>query len=144
MARSDASSGSEFLDVLKKIGLRATRQRLSLLKVVYDNPEIPMSIDELLSHLDDDFDRVTVYRIVECFTEKGLLEKVHHVSNSVKVVLSPNFIKGKHQHLVTCRICGSTYKASICLQPGWQDKLKGLGFKELSHNLTFSGVCANH
>ena len=129
--------------LLRKAGLRATRPRHEVLKIILENPNTPMSIDELVELLPKGFDRVTAYRIVNSFAEKGLLEKINHLSNTLKVILSPR-LREKHQHLVTCRLCGSTYTANICVQPGWREKLTRLGFTNVSHNLSFTGVCADH
>ncbi len=136
-------SEREIDELLKNAQLRATRHRHEVLKIILENPNTPMSIDELVEHLPEGFDRVTAYRIVNSFAEKGLLEKINHLSNTLKVILSPSLRK-KHMHLVTCRLCGSTYTANICVQPGWREKLARLGFSNVSHNLSFTGVCGNH
>lgn len=133
----------EIEDLIKKTGLKATRQRQEVLGVILKNPNTPLSIDELVELLPEGFDRVTAYRIVNSFAEKGMLEKVNHLSNNLKVILAPS-LKKQHQHLVTCRLCGSTFTANICVQPGWREKLANLGFSDVSHNLSFSGICANH
>ena len=64
--------------LLKNAGLRATRRRQQVLKVLLDNPNDPMSIDELVDQLEPGFDRVTAYRIVNCLAENGIAEKVSH------------------------------------------------------------------
>jgi len=137
------SGDHEINELLKEVGLRVTRQRQEVLELLLMNSSTPLSIDEITSKLSHGFDRVTTYRIINSFTEKGLLEKVNHISNNLKVVVSPR-LKKKHQHLVTCRLCGSTYTANICVQPGWQEKIARMGFKDVSHNLSFTGICANH
>ena len=129
--------------LLKNAGLRVTRHRQDVLKTLFDNPNNPLSIDELVECMDSGFDRVTAYRIVNCFTERGLAERVTHLSNIVRYTLAPSLAK-KHEHLVTCRVCGSTLTAKICVQSGWQDKLARLGFKDVSHNLSFTGICSHH
>lgn len=129
--------------ILKKAGLRATKQRVEILSIILKNPNSPMSINDLVDHLPDGFDKVTAYRIINSFTEKGLLEKINHLTNNLKVILSPSLMEG-HRHIITCRVCGTTYTADICVEPGWREQLSELGFKEVSHNLSFTGVCAKH
>ena len=125
------------------MGLRATRQRQDVLQVLRDNPNTPLSVDELVDELPRGFDRVTAYRIVNTLAEKGLVEKVNHLSNNLKVLLSPSLNK-RHEHLITCRICGTSSTAKVCVEPKWQDKLSRLGFSNVSHNLSFTGVCEKH
>lgn len=134
---------SDVETLLKNAGLRATRQRQKVLKVLFDNPNNPMTIDELVDQLGEGFDRVTAYRIVNCLSENGIAEKVSHLSNTVKVTLSPS-LQSHHEHLVTCRLCGSVSTVQVCVQSDWQDKLSHLGFKDISHSLSFTGVCAKH
>lgn len=138
-----SSEKSEVEVLLKKSGLRITGQRREVLAKILEYPNTPLSIDDLVSMLSDGFDRVTAYRIVNSFANKGLVEKVNHLTNNLKVILAPS-LKKKHQHIVTCRVCGSTYTAKICVQPGWRDQLARLGFTDVSHNLSFSGVCGAH
>ena len=102
-----------------------------------------MSIDEVNDKTESVINRVTVYRVINCFAENGIIEKVHHNSNLVKVVLSPEH-KDSHEHIVTCRICGDSYTTHICVEPGWKKNLERLGFKNVSHNLSFNGICSNH
>ena len=129
--------------LIRQAGLRLTKTRREVLKVVSANPYTPLSIDDLVDLLPDDFDRVTAYRIINSFAEKGLLEKVNHLSNTLKVILAPR-LTNKHQHLVTCRLCGSTLTSNVCVESDWQEKLAALGFTDVSHNLSFTGVCADH
>lgn len=128
---------------LRNAGLRVTRQRKEVLELLIKNSNTPLSIDEITAELSDGFDRVTTYRIINSFTEKGLVEKVNHLSNNLKVTLSPR-LKNKHLHLVTCRVCGSTFTANICVQAGWKKKIEKMGFKDISHSLSFTGVCSAH
>lgn len=130
-------------NILRNVQLRATRHRQEVLQVLLENPTTPMSIDQLVERLPKKFDRVTAYRIVNAFAEHGLVEKVSQLSNTVMVILSPDLVK-KHEHLVTCRICGSVSTVKICVQPGWRQELDRLGFTQISHNLSFTGVCSNH
>ena len=130
-------------NMIKKAGLRLTSPRRQVLRVIMKNPNKPLSIDELLTLLPANFDRVTAYRIINCFADKGLVEKINYMSNNLKVVVSPRLRK-THKHIVTCRICGSTFTAGVCVQADWREKLSGLGFTDVSHNLSFSGICSNH
>ena len=123
--------------------MKATRHRQEVLRVLLENPNTPMSVDELVNCLQDNFDRVTAYRILNCFADAGLAERVTHHSNTLRFTLAPNQTN-KHQHLITCRLCGSTMTARICVQPSWQEKLARLGFTDVSHNLSFTGICSEH
>ncbi len=129
--------------VIKNGGLKVTRTRKEVLQVLFDHINNPLSIDEILEKLPEGFDRVTAYRVIHDFADHGIIEKLNHLSSHLKVLLSPK-LKKNHHHIVTCRICGNTVTANICVQAGWQEKLSHLGFKDLSHHLSFSGVCSQH
>ena len=129
--------------ILKEFDLKVTKRRKEFLEFLLKFPETAFSIDEIVSRLKVDFDRVTAYRIIEAFSEKGILQKVSLFSNIIKVIISPK-INDSHKHLISCRFCGITFTTSACVQEGWRDKISKLGFKDISHNLTFSGVCQNH
>lgn len=143
LAIKASNTEDETKAILKNVELRATRHRQEVLQVLLEHPTTPMTIDQLVERLPKNFDRVTAYRIVNTFAENGLVEKNSQMSNTMKVMLAPDLIK-RHKHLVTCRICGSAYTVNICVQAGWRQKLSRLGFTNISHNLSFSGVCANH
>ena len=136
-------SATMLVEMIKKFGLRVTQQRVLVLKQFFDRPNNPMSVDELLVSLPSGFDRVTAYRIVNCLADKGIVEKTGHFSNTLKFILSPS-VQQKHEHLVTCRVCGLTTIVRTCVQSGWRNKLDHLGFTDVSHNLSFTGVCAAH
>ena len=120
--------------ILKSKGMKSTLQRKKVLDFLIQNDEQAFSIDELVANLAGNFDRVTAYRIINVFSKKGLLEKINHIDNSLKVILSPK-VKHSHRHLVTCRICGDTVVANVCVQNNWQQKISNLGFKDISLSL---------
>jgi len=46
--------------------------------------------------------------------------------------------------LMSKRLLKSAFAAELNVQSGWREKLARLGFQDVSHNLTFTGVCADH
>lgn len=73
---SDAPTDSALRAQLRRSGLRATRSRLTVLRLLH-GAEAPTSHPELTERLaDDGWDRATLYRNLVDMTEAGLLRRV--------------------------------------------------------------------
>lgn len=67
------------MDLAKRIknsGLRITDGRISILGFFEKNAGLGLSIHDLLSVFSEDLDKVTLYRTLHSFEEKGLIHKV--------------------------------------------------------------------
>ena len=100
----------EMLDVMD---LGATPNRLRVLEVIGGNPS-PMgaqAIYETLSRAAN-INRVTVYRILDLLTAKGLVTRLSGLGRGLVYGLAPNENHPPHPHF-QCRSCG----ALQCMQP---------------------------
>jgi Fur family ferric uptake transcriptional regulator len=61
--------------VLREHGLKATPQRIDVLKVFMERSKV-MNWEILNKYLGKDFDRVTLYRTLQSFEERGLIHKI--------------------------------------------------------------------
>src|SRR6201985_3966906 len=98
-------------DLLKKNHLSITGGRKKIL-------ELFLQQDGALSHSDiekragEKFDRVTVYRTLQTFLEKGLIHSIPTADNSIRYALCKDHCsagqqRGDHVHFI-CNNCGTT------------------------------------
>lgn len=92
---------------LKNIGLRNTRQRKIILELLISYGS-PLSHAEILSKLDEKFDRVTLYRTLETLRKTGVVHQVQGVDGVWRFCaheLTEEGCPGDHPHFL-CLECG--------------------------------------
>ncbi len=102
--------------LLKNHNLRKTSGRLSVLQCFLKYGKA-LSHGEVQELVDEKMDRVTLYRILQSFEEKGLLHKVPDDQVSVKYALCDHTHHLHHAHAdnhahFKCNTCGDT----VCLE----------------------------
>jgi Fur family transcriptional regulator, ferric uptake regulator len=132
------NTGSDQL--LKDFRLRATPNRQAILHLFLQK-DYALSHGDIESEIDDSLDRVTVYRTLKTFLDKGLIHKVLDDQGSLKYALcnEPCTTRGHHHDHVhfKCTQCGQTNCLDIEVP---QVKLpKGYKMKEV--NLLIQGIC---
>ena len=128
-------------ELLKKNELSVTAGRRQIL-------EFFLQQDGALSHSDIEkkaggkFDRVTVYRTLQAFLEKGLIHSIPTADNSIRYALCKDDCSGGHHrddhvHFI-CNTCGNT----MCLEDVTIPpiKLPG-GFVTEQVEMLVSGIC---
>ncbi|MFT2007208.1 Fur family transcriptional regulator [Pontibacter sp. 13R65] len=99
-------------ELIKTYGLRNTKCRLDVLDLFLTN-------DHALAHADieqtlnDRYDRVTIYRTLYAFKEKGLLHSINDISGAIKYALCQEACT-QHQHFdnhihFSCTACNQTF-----------------------------------
>ncbi len=104
-----------FENILRKHGLKVTHPRLTVLEKIF-NKDTATSQPSLEKSVGDDIDRVTLYRVLSAFEEKGIIHKVFDLHGTATYALcstqcSTHEHHDEHVHF-TCSICNSVY----CLQ----------------------------
>jgi len=99
------------LDILRRNRLSVTGSRQKILNLFLANTGA-------LAHADiehkagEKFDRVTVYRTLQTFVEKGIIHTIPTPDNSIKYALCKNDCFEGHHHdnhfHFVCTICGNT------------------------------------
>ena len=131
------------LIILKKNRLSITDSRQKIL-------ELFLQANGALEHADiekktgESFDRVTVYRTLQSFVEKGIIHLIPTRDNSIKYALCKDDCEAGHHHdnhvHFICDECGKT----ICLEdvniP--QVKLPG-GFLPKHSEMVVRGICGD-
>ncbi len=133
----------EVEDILKQNRLSITGSRLKIL-------EFFLAHDGALSHADiekntgESFDRVTVYRTLQTFVEKGIIHLIPTTDNSIKYALckddcAPGYHHDNHVHFI-CDECSKT----ICLD-GVNIPIVKLpkGFTPQHAEMVVTGVCGD-
>jgi Fur family ferric uptake transcriptional regulator len=128
-------------DILKSYGLYGTSTRSEILSVLLDS-KLALSMVEIRAVLKEKCDRITLYRNLKLFTNKGILHQVHVDGQASKYVLpnsivEPKMIYEEHMHF-KCMRC----KQVKCLP---QYTLDGVelpeGHKMLGANFVVFGIC---
>lgn len=126
---------------LKSQGARLTSPRKLILEAALKSKK-PFSAEALLSALKNQADLATIYRNLSFFNEIGLIARVDiGGETAVYEVSSKN--ENHHHHYFVCKSCGKTEALESCSMAAVEAVLKKKGFKNLSHRLEFTGLCAS-
>jgi Fur family ferric uptake transcriptional regulator len=124
---------SEFLRTYGLSGTSIRRQIISHL----DGEGVALTQKEIEEKLPEETDRVTLYRTLRLFTEKGIIHKIVIDGETQKYKLAGRFRKSDHAHFY-CTRC----KKLICM-PQLNVDLSGLpeGFHFECARLIVEGIC---
>ena len=128
-------------DMLKDHRLRNTQCRVDILSVFFDS-EFALSHSDIENKVSDHYDRVTVYRTLKAFVDKGLIHKVPDDTGSQKYALCKDDCTvevHKHEHVhFKCIVCGQT----TCLD---ESTIPGIrlpkGYAMIEMNMLITGYC---
>ena len=137
MVRSEVASGR----VLVRFKIRQTHCRLDILGAFME-AEHALSQPDLEKEMGTTHDRVTIYRTLTLFLEKGLIHKVLDDAGAMKYALCPDSCTDHdhdHEHVhFKCVTCGNT----ICIESVGVPRIQlPAGYQLLERNLLLSGVC---
>lgn len=111
----------QFVSLLRKNKLKVTQPRLSVLSIVAEK-DSAISQPDLEKVLGDDIDRVTLYRVLSVFEEKGIFHKIFDLNGTATYALCSTECDEHHHHdqhvHFICSTCNSIYcLAEIKLPP---------------------------
>ena len=132
---------TEVLSILKKNQLSVTEGRKKILELFYKS-------DGALAHADIEknteaaFDRVTVYRTLQTFVDKGIIHHIPTTDNSILYALCKEDCEEGHYHDHHVHfICDNCHK-TICLEDVTVPDVKlPKGFKPKHAEMVVTGVC---
>lgn len=131
----------EIENILRKSNLSVTQSRVDILSLFYKTPGAlaHASIEKMSSK---HFDRVTVYRTLQTFVEKGIIHTIPTADNSILYALCKEHCEEGHHHdnhvHFICDKCGNTY----CLDKVSNPKVSlPKGFQVSQTNVVVSGMC---
>ena len=132
---------NNLLDILKKNQLSVTDGRKKILELFLNSPgalahaDIEKSTGEI-------FDRVTVYRTLQTFVDKGIIHNIPSTDNSILYALCKQDCEAGHHHdnhvHFICDVCFKT----TCLDDVTVPEVKlPKGFKPKHAQMVVSGIC---
>ncbi|WP_462253881.1 Fur family transcriptional regulator [Ferruginibacter sp.] len=132
---------NNLLDILKKNQLSVTDGRKKILELFLNSPgalahaDIEKSTGEI-------FDRVTVYRTLQTFVDKGIIHNIPTTDNSILYALCKQDCEAGHHHdnhvHFICDVCFKT----TCLDDVTVPEVKlPKGFKPKHAQMVVGGVC---
>lgn len=128
-------------DYLSAHGIRKTPFRIELLGLFIENKH-SLSHQDIKERITSTQDKVTIYRALDSFLEKGLIHKVPDANNVSKYALCPEECSEhahhhNHVHFI-CTSCDETY----CLDGVKVPEIKDIkGFKVKNAKFTLEGDC---
>ncbi|MEJ7558144.1 MAG: transcriptional repressor [Pedobacter sp.] len=132
---------NEFDQLLERNDLKKTKPRLSVLKIL-SSRETATSQPHLEEILGKEVDRVTLYRVLKTFEEKGIIHKILDMNGTANYATcdkscSEQKHDDKHVHF-NCTVCLNVY----CLDELHLPKLSmPAGFTTANVTLIVYGIC---
>ena len=130
----------QFEDMLDKHQLKKTAPRLRVLSMMYSKNTATSQPD--LENVMHDIDRVTLYRILNVFEEKGIIHKVFDLNGTANYAVCHSDCQANHHHdehvHFNCTVCKNVYCLNELSLP---DISLPAGFKAESFTLYASGLC---
>ncbi len=147
--QSDQVLSAEVRAVFKAAGIRYTRQRAILYEVL-NRSEKPLTAKSLLAASTATKGQraeegaglwlSTVYRTLELFCEKGLVDKTIKPNDDQPVYILRH---DHHEHFAICTSCNRVFDIVSCPGDVWAAELAGLGFQMTGHRAEVYGLCAD-
>ncbi|HEY9009113.1 Fur family transcriptional regulator [Ohtaekwangia sp.] len=126
--------------LLKTFRLRSTPSRQEILHL-FLNKDYALSHGDIEKEINNELDRVTVYRTLKTFLDKGLIHKVLDDEGSLKYALCNDTCTNAghhHDHVhFKCTRCGQTNCLEIEVPPVKLPK----GYRASEVNLLIQGIC---
>lgn len=126
--------------LLKGFKLRSTPNRQEILHLFLKKNHA-LSHGDIEKEIDNSLDRVTVYRTLKTFLDKGLIHKVLDDEGSLKYALcneACSTAEHHHDHVhFKCTKCGQT----LCLNVEVPSVRLPKGYKANAVNLLIQGIC---
>jgi Fur family transcriptional regulator, ferric uptake regulator len=131
----------EALDILRTNHLSNTDSRRAILEIFLQS-QAALAHHDIEKKTGEKFDRVTVYRTLQTFIDKGIVHTIPTADNAVKYALcreecSEGHHHDNHIHFV-CDSCGNT----TCLDETAIPQIRlPLGYRQEKVNVIVNGIC---
>ncbi len=128
-------------DLLKKNQLSVTGSRKMILELfIHSNGALAHA--DIEKRTGEKFDRVTVYRTLQSFMEKGIIHTIPTSDNSIRYALCKDDCSQGHHHdnhvHFVCNVCAAT----TCLESVTVPEVKlPAGFKPTDKQMVVTGIC---
>jgi len=131
----------EIKEILKRNNLSVTGSREKILGLFLSQPGA-LAHGDIEKKAGEKFDRVTVYRTLQTFVEKGIIHTIPTADNSIRYALCKDDCSAGHHHdhhvHFVCTRCGNTYCLDDVVTP--EVKLPK-GYISSQIEVVVEGVC---
>jgi len=131
----------EIKDILKRNNLSVTGSREKILSLFLSH-QGALAHGDIEKKAGEKFDRVTVYRTLQTFVEKGIIHAIPTADNSIRYALCKDDCSEGHHHdhhiHFVCTNCGNTYCLDNIVTP--EVKLPK-GYASSHIEVVVEGVC---
>ena len=124
---------------LRGASLKVTPARLGVLAAL-EQAQTPLDVSEIITYLENKgikADKVTVFRIINALTDKGLTKQIQFNEGKFRYEHSR---KADHHHFV-CERCGKIEDVSNCNIDEVEKDIQKKGLLIKRHSLEFFGLC---
>lgn len=129
--------------VLKRNNLSVTGSRTKILQLFLEQPGA-LAHGDIEKKAGEKFDRVTVYRTLQTFVDKGIIHTIPTADNSIRYALCKDECSEGHHHdhhiHFVCNNCQNTY----CLDDVVTPEIKlPKGYQARHVEVVVEGICKN-
>jgi Fur family ferric uptake transcriptional regulator len=130
-------------DILKRNQLSVTDSRTKILELFLQQ-EGAVAHGDIEKKSGEKFDRVTVYRTLQTFVEKGIIHTIPTADNAIRYALCKDECSEGHHHdhhvHFVCQVCAST----VCLDEVVVPQVAlPRGYKSVQVEVVVNGLCKN-
>jgi Fur family ferric uptake transcriptional regulator len=130
-------------DLLKRNQLSVTESRKKILELFRENGGA-LEHNDIEKRTGEKFDRVTIYRTLQTFVEKGIIHTIPTADNSVRYALCKDECTEGHHHdnhvHFVCEVCSTTFCLEAVSVPAVH---LPKGFRPANIQVVASGKCKN-
>jgi Fur family ferric uptake transcriptional regulator len=142
-SHSITSLDSQVNEMLKKNSLSVTDSRRKILQLFLEQTGA-LAHGDIEKRAGEKFDRVTVYRTLQTFVDKGIIHTIPTADNSIRYALCKDQCSEGHHHdhhvHFVCTNCSNTY----CLDDVVTPEIKlPKGYNAVHVEVVVEGICKN-
>jgi Fe2+ or Zn2+ uptake regulation protein len=126
-------------DLLKYCKIKNTKARTAILEILENSTEAldAEEIHKVCSEKGIDLDFSTVYRNLDLFESKGIVEKFDLGNSKYSYIVK----REAHKHLLHCKLCSKEVEIE-CPMLQIEELIKSrTGFSSIEHELRIEGIC---
>ncbi len=132
---------NDILSILKKNHLSVTDGRKQILSLFLKSPGA-LAHSDIEKNTDAAFDRVTVYRTLQTFVDKGIVHHIPTTDNSILYALCKDNCEAGHHHDNHVHFICDNCNKTICLDDVMIPEVKlPKGFKPIHSEMVVNGIC---
>lgn len=132
----------ELSEILRRNNLSITDSRKKILMLFLQSPDA-LAHGDIEKKAGEKFDRVTIYRTLQTFVDKGIIHSIPTADNMVRYALCKACDEGHHHddhvHFM-CSTCGTTTCLDHIVSPGIE---LPKGYTAQNVQVVINGVCKN-